>query len=168
MRIKHTKKIIFILAILFLSCGHKKLKIQHLSFFDDVWNTYMLGDTARVHPLVSKSMFFSINQSNLKRINLDELDLTIRNDSSIQNELRKDYFRVEAICYKESDNLDEAIKKQSNKLLTLSNDDMVAEYVWEGGKIIMSFYYEDGKIIGSDKIKLESPHAMVRVPTNHT
>jgi len=85
MRIKHSKKVFFILGVLVLSCRHKKLKIQHLSFFDNVSDTYTLGDTARADPHFVKSMHFSINQSSLKNINKDELYLNIKTDSAIQN-----------------------------------------------------------------------------------
>jgi len=100
-------------------------------------------------------MEFLINQNSLKCINLDELDVIIKSNPIIQNELKRNYYQIDIVFYKTSDNIEEAIKKQSHKLLTLSNNDIVAEYVWEEGKLVNTYYYENGRIKGSEKIVLE-------------
>ncbi len=145
----------FILGLLVLSCTCERLQIQYLPFFDSHSNTYRIVDTAQVHPQPDKSMYYSINQSSLRCININELDSVVNSNSEIQKQLKRNYYRVNVILYKESDNLKEAIKHQSHKLLTLCNDDIVAEYMWEKGELVTALYYEDGQIKGSGNIKLE-------------
>jgi len=100
-------------------------------------------------------LYYFINQSSLNCINKNELDAVIKSDVEIQRQIKNKYHRVSVILYKMSDDVENAIKYQSHEHRPIGYNDIVAEYIWENGKLETTLHYEDGQILGSDEIILK-------------
>jgi hypothetical protein len=139
----------------FPSCSCKKNKIIHLDFLDNLGITYNIMDTEHKKPLNDMAAYFVINQSKLKCIDFKNLEEFISTDTFIQKQIRKNYAEMSLYFYRKSKATDLLIENKSRKFLTLSNNALVAEYLWSNGKPYDTLYYENGKIKGSEKIKLK-------------
>lgn len=123
------------------SCNHRTPEIIHMGFLDYVGKTYNILDTDHLKPYKIMSVYYLVNQSDFERISIKNIEKHISSDTFIQNQIRKDYWRLNVKFYRKSENTDRLIKFRSSKELPLCNGDKIIEYQWSLSKPYDTVYY---------------------------
>jgi hypothetical protein len=147
--------LVLLLSTIVCSCQEKPAKILHLQFVDDFGSTYNIMDSAKKHPLSDVAVYFLIDKRDPEKIKIKDIETFIKNNSFLQNEIQKSYYKLTAIFFHKSKNTDDLLKFQSQKALTLCSNDVFVEYSWLNGKPSDTLYYKNGIIEGADKIELQ-------------
>lgn len=145
---------IFLLSI--ACAGAKHPAIAHMRFCDVTNMNYAVGDTAHLYPFKEVSLYFFVDATQASDISDTLLLGYMAKDSFIQRQISSQPSRLSITFYKKSTQTLSLMEKKVSKDLSLCNDDIVVEYNWDDGKPAETHYYKNGKIIGSDEIKLKT------------
>ena len=150
---------ILIFTILFffnwgmISCHHKTPPITYMDFLSYSDSVYFVYDTARENPIKSVHLYYLLGQANVNSVDLRQIEQFVSTDSLIQKQKNRSG-KLSVMFYKTSQNTRNLVRIRTHKQLTLCNNDIIVEYLWEDGKQDNTYYYDEGKIKGSENIKL--------------
>jgi hypothetical protein len=146
--------LVTLLVVFIVSCKEKSVKILHLEFIDDFGSTYNIMDSGKKEPLSDVAIYFLIAEQDPKQINIKDVENFIKNDSFVQNQIHKNYYRLTAIFLHKSKYTDDLLKFRSQKALTLCDNNIFLEHLWLNGEPSDTLYYKNAIIEGTEKINL--------------
>lgn len=154
-RQKIVSAIPFLAGLIFvsISCNcNKNPKVIHMSYFDVLDTAYNIMDTAHLNPFKDKTLYYLVNEKEVKCLDDPFYLGYLEKDSSCQRAIGNKYHSLSVFFYKRSENTDQLIKTKLTKYLSFCNEDIIAEYAWTYGMQRDIFHYHNGKIEGSEKI----------------
>ena len=132
------------------SCQCKAPIFVHLSFCDAINNVGV--DSGK--KLQEKSITYLVDETDTKCLPDSMFRKFIMKDSFVNSEINKGYYSLTLTFYKKSKFTQSVLESGSSRNLVYCNNDIVVDYEWINGVQKGAYFYKDGKISGSDNIKL--------------
>ena len=105
--------------------------------------------------LINRNLFYLVDESNPKNIKDSMIWNFINSDHFIQQEIHKNYFRLNIVFYHQSENTDIVVQHRSPRYLPDCNEDQFSEYEWDQGKLDDVMHFDNGVLRGAENIILE-------------